>query len=72
MTGKTEPKESLENWINGKFASPDSKCRKATTHKCSCINFLNVEIEPRMDDGENWTNGKFSKLNQLKICISGF
>ena len=28
-------------------------------------------MEPRMGDGENWTNWKFGKLNQLKICVSG-
>ena len=57
-----------ENWINGKFASLDSKCRKVTTYKCPCINVLNVEMEPRMGEGktepmeslENWINGKFT------------
>ena len=29
-------------------------------------------MEPRIGDGENWTNGKFGKLNKWKICISGF
>ena len=72
VMGKIKPKESSENWINGKFASLDSKCRKVTTHKYRHINVLNVEMEPRMGDGENWTNGKFGKLNQWRICISGF
>ena len=51
--GKTGPKESLENWINGKFASMVFKCRKVTTHKCPHINVLNVEMEPRMGDDKN-------------------
>ena len=72
MKGISEPMESLEHWINGKFASLDSKCRKVTTHKCPNINVLNVEMEPRMGDGENWTNEKFGKLNQWKICFTGF
>ena len=50
----------------------DSWGRKVTTHKCPCINVLNVEMEPRMGEGDNQTNGKFGKLNQWKICISGF
>ena len=50
----------------------DSWGRKVTTHKCPRINVLNVETEPRMGDGDNRTNGKFEKLNQWKICISGF
>ena len=29
-------------------------------------------MEPRMGEGDNQTNGKFKKLNQWKICISGF
>ena len=70
--GKTEPMECLENWINGKFSSQDSKCRKVTTHKCPHINVLNVEMEPRIGDGENWTNEKFKKLNQWKICFTVF
>ena len=37
-----------------------------------CINVLNIEIEPRKGEGDNRTNGKFGKLNQWKICISGF
>ena len=41
-------------------------------HKCPRINVLNVETEPRMGEGDNQTNGKFEKLNQWKICISGF
>ena len=41
-------------------------------HKCPCINVLNVETEPRMGEGDNQTNGKFEKLKQWKICISGF
>ena len=41
-------------------------------HKCPHINVLNVETEPRMGKGDNRTNGKFGKLNQWKICISGF
>ena len=56
--GKTEPMESLENWINGKFASLDSKCRKVTTHKCPHINVLNIEMEPRKGEGDNQTNWK--------------
>ena len=72
VTGKTEQKENSENWINGKFASLVTKCRKVTTHKYPCINVLNIEMEPRMGDGENWTNGKFRTLNQWKIHISGF
>ena len=40
-------------------------------HKCPCINVLNVEMEPRMGDREKLTKGKFRKLNQRKICISG-
>ena len=44
VMGKIEPMESLENWINGKFASLDSKCRKVTTHKCPCmVTFLHLE-----------------------------
>ena len=53
VMGKTEQMESLENWINGEFASLDSKCRKVTTHKCPWLNVLNVEMAPRMGDGEN-------------------
>ena len=29
-------------------------------------------MEPRMGDGENWTNQKFRKLNQRKYYISSF
>ena len=29
-------------------------------------------MEPRKDEGDNQTNGKFGKLNQWKIHISGF
>ena len=29
-------------------------------------------MEPRKGEGDNQTNGKFGKLNQWKICISGF
>ena len=36
------------------------------------INVLNIETEPRKGEGDNWTNGKFGKLNQLKIHISIF
>ena len=43
-----------------------------STHKCPRINVLNVEMEPRMGEGDNQTNGKLKKLNQWKICISGF
>ena len=70
VMGKTEPKESSENWINGKFASLVSKCRKVTMHVCPCINVLNIEIEPRMGERENWTKGKFRKLNKWKIYNS--
>ena len=69
---KTEPMESLENWINGKFASQDSKCRKVTTNKCPPINVLHIGKEPRKGEGDSRTNGKFGKLNQWKICIFGF
>ena len=72
LTGKTEPMENSKNWINGKFASRPVfrvKCRKVTIHKCPRINVLNVETKPRMGDGEKWTNGKFRRLNQWKICI---
>ena len=41
-------------------------------YKCPCINVLNIEMEPRKGEGDNQTNGKFGKLNQWKICISGF
>ena len=41
-------------------------------YKCPCINVLNVETEPRKGKGDNQTNGKFRKLNQWKIHISGF
>ena len=44
------------------------ECRKVTIN----INVLNIEMEPRMGDRENWTNRKFRKLNQRKICISNF
>ena len=53
VTEKTEQMESSENCIDGKFRSLVSKCRKVTTHNCPCINVLNVEMEPRMGDGEN-------------------
>ena len=43
-----------------------------STYKCPRINVLNVETEPRMGEGNNRKNGKFGKLNQWKICISGF
>ena len=70
-----------ENWTNRKFGKLNQwkihispvfwvKCRKVTMHKCPHINVLNVETKPRMGDGENWTNGKFRKRNQQKICIS--
>ena len=32
---------------------------------------INVETEPKKDDGENWTK-KFGKLNWRKICVSSF
>ena len=48
------------------------KCRKVTMHKCPCMNVLNIETKPRMGDRENWTNRKFLKLNQWKICISHY
>ena len=69
---KTEPMQSLEHSINRKFLSQDSKSRKDTAHKFPSINVLNIEMERRIGDGENWTNGMFGKLNQWKICISGF
>ena len=41
-------------------------------HKCPCINVLDIEMEARKGEGNNQTNRKFGKLNQWKICISGF
>ena len=70
--GKTEPTEISQNWIKGKIASPVSKYRKVTTHKCPCINVLIIEMEPWKGEGDNQTNGQFGRLNQWKICISGF
>ena len=79
---ETEPRMGDgENWTNRKFGKLISrklaswpvfqvKCRKVTMHKCSYLNVLNIETEPRMGDMENWTNRKFVKLNQRKICIS--
>ena len=43
-----------------------------STERSPHINVLNIEMEPRMGDWENWTKGKSRTLNQLKICISGF
>ena len=69
VTGKTEPKENLENWINGKFTSQPVfwvKCRKVTMHKCPWINVLNIETKPRMGERENWKlkNGRhFININ---------
>ena len=51
------------------------KCRKVTTHKCPRMDVyapcINVETEPKMGDGENWTK-KFGKLNRRKTCVSSF
>ena len=41
-------------------------------HKCPWINVLNIEMEPRMGDGDNRTMESYGTLNQWKICISGF
>ena len=50
-------------------------CRKVTMHKCPHINVLCVAMhkwwnEPKMGDGENWTNGKVRKTESTEnLCL---
>ena len=69
VTGKTEPMENLENWINRKFTSQPVfwvKCRKVTTHKCLLTNVLNIKTEPRMGDGEKLSQWKIQKTESTE------
>ena len=64
---------SLFWWI---FLGTFHWCRKVTTHnKCPRINVLCVAMhkwwnEPKMGDGENWTNGKVRKTESTEnLCL---